>query len=119
MMIRLTLALLCIASPALADEWTTPPRFTITPAPPGLAHYATVDVINRIGTYNETVTLPTQHGPVSLQYTTTMPSRLNDPASADHACAVALPPGVVAVPECIDVMEEERGEMLLMLYLGG
>jgi hypothetical protein len=32
---------------------------------------------------------------------------------------VALPPGVVAVPECIEVMEEERGEMLLMKWIGG
>ena len=88
-------------------------------APPGASHYARLVILNISGVYNQTETLATAHGPVSVEYVTTLPNKVNDPASADHACVVALPDGVIAVPECIDVMEQDRGEILLMEWVGG
>lgn len=101
-----------MALPAFAE------RVTIIPTPDSAAHYALIEVQNRIGTYNETREYQTQHGPVSISYTTTRPSMRNDPASADTACVVALPDGVVAVPQCVDVLELETGQIALMLYEG-
>ena len=107
----------CMTSVAKADQT---PRMTLhADPPPGAAWFARIIVQNRIGTYNSVETLATAHGSVSLEYTTTPPHRLNDPASADRVCVVALPPGVVAVPECLDVMEQESGTVLLMKWIGG
>lgn len=88
-------------------------------APPGAAHYARLVIKNRIGTYNQIETQGTAKGPVSVEYVTTPPSRVGDPGSADHACVVALPDGVIAVPPCIDIMEMESGEILLQEWIGG
>jgi hypothetical protein len=73
-----TLALLCLAT-------TAPERITLHPAPPGEAHFATVQVENRFGLYTATVTLPTIHGPVQVHCVTTIASIPGDPASADLA----------------------------------
>jgi hypothetical protein len=108
-------AIICVfALPADAE------RVTVHHDPaPGAAWYARLEVRNRIGTYNDTETLDTSHGPVSVRYTTTPCSKVGDPACADTACVVAVPAGVVAVPECIDVMETKSGEVLLMEWIGG
>lgn len=110
----------CITSASKADEYTPDARMTIhADPPPGAVWFARVVIQNRIGTYNRVETLDTAHGPVALEYTTTPPHRLNDPASADRVCVVALPDGVQAVPECLDVMEQESGTVLLMKWIGG
>ena len=103
--------LFCLAT---ASDW-----ITLRPAPPGAAHFATVHVENRFGIYNETVSLPTQHGPVQVKYTTTIPSARHDPASADRACVISAPANVIASPWCLDVMEDDTGEILLIWYVGG
>jgi len=81
--------------------------------------YARVTVQNLRGVYNRTEHHETAHGPVALSYTTSLPSQVNDPASADTACIVDMPEGVAAHPQCIDIMELESGEILLFQYLGG
>ena len=88
-------------------------------APPGAAWFARRVIDNQNGVYHATETLDTAHGPVSVRYSTTIANKRNDPASADSACVVALPDGVVAVPECLDVMEQETGQIFLMQWNGG
>ena len=106
--------------PAKADEYTPPPRVTVHHDPsPGAAWYARVVLENRIGLYNRATVHDTAHGSVTVEYWTTLPSAVGDPGSADLACVVSLPPGVVAVPECVEILETERGEMFLLRYLGG
>jgi hypothetical protein len=85
----------------------------------GDAWFARVTVQNLRGVYNRTETHDTAHGPVALSYTTTLPSQVNDPASADSACIVDMPEGVAAYPVCIEIMELETGEIFLFQYLGG
>lgn len=118
-MIR-ALALILAATSALAEDFTPAARMSLhADPPPGAAWFARVVIQNRIGTYNRVETLSTEHGPVALEYTTTPPSRRNDTASADRVCVVALPDGVMAVPECLDVMEQESGELFLVKWIGG
>jgi hypothetical protein len=107
-----TLALLCLAT-------TAPERITLHPAPPGEAHFATVEVENRFGLYTATVTLPTIHGPVEVHYVTTIASIPGDPDSADRACVTSAPANVIALPQCLDVLEGETGEIRLIWYVGG
>jgi hypothetical protein len=120
-MTRLSMLLTALAAPALADDFPMqPPRVTVHHDPsPGAAWYARVVVENRIGLYNRATEHQTAHGPVTVEYWTTLPSAVGDPGSADRACVVGLPPGVVAVPECVEILETERGEILLLKYLGG
>ena len=119
-MLHLIIIAALAASPAMADEYAQPPRVTIYhDPPPGAAWYARAVVENRIGMYNRATTHETAHGPVTVQYWTTIPSAVGDPSSADRACVVSLPPGVVAVPECVEIMETESGEMFLLRYIGG
>lgn len=118
-MTRLALLLTVIAAPAMAEEYL-PPRVTVHHDPsPGAAWFARVVVENRIGLYNRATEHQTAHGPVTVEYWTTLPSAVGDPGSADRACVISLPPGVVAVPECVEILETERGEMFLLRYLGG
>lgn len=98
--------------PAHAD------RVTIVPTD-SLEHFAVAVIENRRGLYNAIETHDTPYGPVSIEYLTTNPSKVGDPASADDACVVSLPDGVVAVPMCVTIMEQEHGEIRLMLFLGG
>lgn len=106
--------------PAKADEYLPPERVTVHHDPsPGAAWFARVVIENRIGMYNRATVHDTAHGPVTVEYWTTLPSAVGDPGSADRACIVAMPDGVVAVPECIEIMETESGEMFLLKYLGG
>jgi hypothetical protein len=106
--------------PAKAEEYIPPPRVTVHHDPsPGAAWFARIVVENRIGVYNRATAHDTAHGPVTVEYWTTLPSAVGDPGSADRACVVSLPPGVVAVPECVEILETERGEILLLKYLGG
>lgn len=108
--------LLIVMASALHAE----PRVTAHHDPgPSDGWFARLVVTNLRGTWNRVETLDTSHGPVAVRYTTTPPSKVGDPASADHACVVALPDGVVAVPECMDVMEQETGEILLYEFVGG
>ena len=117
-MTRLAFALALMPLAALADP--LPPRVTVHhDAPPGAAWFARVTIENRRGLYNETTTHDTAHGRVAVQYWTTLPSAVNDAASADRACVVATPPGIVALPECAEILEQETGEILLLRYLGG
>jgi hypothetical protein len=108
------IALLILASPAHADRITLHPETS-----PGAAHFARLAIVNRIGTYNETVTLDTAHGPVSVEYTTTPCTAAGVAACADTVCVVVAPEGVVPVPECAEIMERESGEILLMKWIGG
>jgi hypothetical protein len=86
----------------------------------GDCHYvAGRAIVNRIGTYNETVTLDTVHGPVSVEYTTTPCTAAGVLACADTVCVVVAPDGVVPVPECAEIMEKDSGEILLMKWVGG
>lgn len=88
-------------------------------APPGAAWYARLRIENRIGVYNRTTTHATAQGPVSVQYWTTLPSVIGDPASADRACVVSTPPGVIASPDCVEILETDAGEIRLLKYIGG
>ena len=96
----------------------SPDRVTIIPTD-GPDHYAVALIENRRGLYHRTETHDTAHGPVSIEYTTTLPSTVGDPASADTACVVALPDGVVAVPMCVQIMEQETGQIWLIEFVGG
>jgi hypothetical protein len=117
---RLAPLLIILAAPALAEEYIPPPRVTVHHDPgPSAAWYARIVVENRIGVYNRATTHDTAHGPVTVEYWTTLPSAVGDPGSADRACVVAMPDDVVAVPECVEILETERGEMFLLKYLGG
>lgn len=117
-MTRLALILALLPCAAFADA--LPPRVSVHhDAPPGSAWYARATIENRRGLYNETTLHETDLGPVAVQYWTTLPSAKNDAASADRACVVATPPGIVAMPECVEVLEQETGEILLLKYLGG
>ena len=107
-----TLALLCLAT-------TAPERMTLHTAPTGAAHYAKVQVEKRFGLYTATVTLPTMHGPVQVHYVTTIASIPGDRASADRACVTSAPVNVIALPQCLDVLEGEVGEIRLIWYVGG
>jgi hypothetical protein len=78
-----------------------------------------VEVKNYIGTYNETETILTEHGDVLVEYLTTKPHARNDPASADTACVVSIPDGVIANPVCVDILEMETESIYLFQYLGG
>lgn len=111
-MIRVTLALILAAAPAHADRITMEPGTT-----PEV--FAVAIIHNRIGTYNKAEVEATEHGDVVIEYTTTQPHALNDPASADRACVIAMPDGVVAVPMCVDVLEQETGRIEFRVFVGG
>jgi hypothetical protein len=108
---RLALILALCAAPAWAE------RTTLTPVD-AADHFAVIEVRNIFGLYHGVETHETQHGPVSVEYKTTVAHAVNDPASADTACVVALPDGVVAVPMCVDVLEQETGRIALMIFEG-
>jgi hypothetical protein len=117
-MIRALCLAATIATPALAE--TQPDRVTVHHDPaPGDAWFARMVIENRKGMYNRTTAYPTSHGDVTLEYVTTTPSKVGDPASADEVCVMDLPEGVAAFPICMDVMEEESGTVFLFEYLGG
>ena len=117
-MIRALCLSAIFATPALAE--TLPDRVTVHHDPaPGDAWFARMVVQNLRGIYDRTTPYDTSHGPVTLRYVTTIPSKVGDPASADEVCVMDLPEGVAAVPICMDVMEEESGTVFLFEYLGG
>lgn len=101
-------------SPAFAERITLK-----SDAGNGDAWFARLLIENKNGVYNATETHETEHGSVSAQYTTTMPNKVGDPTSADLVCVTDMPSGVIAVPMCLHVMEQESGEILLMLFVGG
>jgi hypothetical protein len=77
-------------------------------------------VINNVrGSYNAVEVDTTSKGDVGIKYTTTTPSKVNDIDSADEACVEFLPEGVVAIPQCVLIMEEEKETIFLYEYLGG
>jgi hypothetical protein len=80
--------------------------------------YARAVVRNVRGSYNETETESTSLGSVGVEYKTTKPSLVNDPDSADSACVVFLPEGVVAIPECVTILEEDSKTIYLYKYNG-
>lgn len=86
---------------------------------PADAWFARIEVHNRTGTYNKVETHPTAYGDVLMEYLTTRPSMVGDPASADSACVVALPDGVIAQPPCLTIMEQETESIFLLLFTGG
>ena len=83
------------------------------------AWYARAVVRNVLGLHNETEREPTSLGDVHINYRTSRPSALKDKNSADEACVVLLPVGVIAIPECVSVLEEETETIYLYRYLGG
>lgn len=102
------------------DPFVPEPRGTLyADAPAHDEWFARIEVHNRTGTYNEVETHPTVHGDVQMEYLTTPPSAVNDPNSADSACIVALPDGVVAYPMCLTIMEQTTDNIFLYRYLGG
>lgn len=106
-------------SPACAQDGLQT-RVTVHHDPaPGDDWFARLVIINRIGLYNETELLGTDHGAVAVTYTTTIPASLNDPESADQACVTDLPPGVVARPDCVTMLEATTGTIFLIRYIGG
>jgi hypothetical protein len=109
--------MIALAFGLFAEVATPRPRVTLEPA---TAHcFAVLAVENRFGMYNATETLQTPHGPVSVRYTTTPSITVGDPDSADTAEVVALPDGVVADPDRIEIMETDTGRICLVRYLGG
>lgn len=80
--------------------------------------YARAVVRNVRGTYNEVEIEPTSEGDVHIQYRTSPPATVGDADSADEACAVSVPEGVVAIPECVTIMEEETETIFLYKHLG-
>lgn len=81
--------------------------------------FARAEIHNVRGMYNETETDPTSLGDIQIQYVTSRPSQVNDINSADSACVVSLPEGVVAIPECVSILEQETENIYLYKYLGG
>jgi hypothetical protein len=81
--------------------------------------FARAEVTNVLGVYDNTETELTSEGAVSIQYTTTLPSARKDINSADEACVVGLPDGIIAIPECVSVLEQEKENIYLYKYLGG
>jgi hypothetical protein len=88
-------------------------------APAGASWFARVEVKNFVGKYNATETVPTEHGDVLVEYMTTLPYAKNDPGSADTACVVSLPDGIIANPACVDILETETESIYLFQFLGG
>jgi hypothetical protein len=86
---------------------------------PNATWFARIAVHNMRGTYNEVETHLTAHGDVLLEYLTTSPSTVGDPLSADSACVVQLPEGVIAQPPCVTIMEQEEESIFLLLFIGG
>lgn len=89
------------------------------PQKPKDSWFARAVVTNVTGLYNEVETENTSRGLVAIQYETSIPNKANDPNSADTACVVSLPDGVIAIPECVDILEEETETIFLYDYLGG
>jgi hypothetical protein len=54
-----------------------------------------------------------------MEYVTTRPNLVGDPNSADSACIVALPDGVIADPVCLTIMEQTTESIFLFRYIGG
>lgn len=108
------LMLFALSSTAGADtwEWAPLPRMHVEVGNDQC--FAFVAVLDRAGTYNETETLETAYGPVSVAYET---QGLHD--LPDTAEVVGLPQGVVALPPFTDLMPNELTRICLMKYLGG
>lgn len=85
---------------------------------PGDGWYARALVRNVRGLYNDVEREHTTEGDVHIQYRTSQPSAVKDVNSADEACVVQLPEGVVAIPECVQPLEEETETIFLYKHLG-
>ncbi len=83
------------------------------------AWYARAVILNIRGSYNAVETDLTSKGEVGIRYVTTPSSKLNDEDSADEACVVYLPDNVIAIPECVSILEEDEETIYLYEYFGG
>lgn len=81
--------------------------------------YARAVITNVRGSYNAIEKDETSLGTVGIKYVTTVSAKLNDPDSADIACVVELPDNVIAIPECVSILEEDEETIYLYEYLGG
>lgn len=129
---KLLIPLLLLGLPAYAMD-DNPLNFDVAPTSPFIYDrvevfedpsstddwFARAVVRNVRGSYNEVEVESTPKGDVGIRYTTTQPSKVGDPNSADEACVDFLPDGVVAIPRCVTIMEEETETIFLYEYLGG
>ena len=104
-MIRLALAIVLAATPAIAG----PERMTLHPGADGC--FAVIAIENRAGRYTAVETLETDYGPVSVRYETVGG---HNPQDHDIVDVVDLPPGVMALPMHIDLPDGETGHVCLM-----
>ena len=86
------------ATPAIADVSLASKRMTLI-GPDGSC-FERVQIDNTFGWYNETETLATDHGKVSIEYTT---KGGHAPGNPDYADVLSVPPGVAAVPHPLEI----------------
>lgn len=111
---RLALLLALLSAPAWAEVGSQPKRMSLVP--PHGPCFAEVKVVNTVGFYNETETLDTDQGPVSIEYETVGGHNAND---HDLVRVVGLPDGVLARPMNIDLPDGDEGFICLLEWIGG
>ena len=116
-MIRLATALvLLVAAPVCADVMSDgrDPRMAVAPGQDPC--FAVIEIDNRFGVYNQTETLVTSEGTVSVAYTTIGG---HNPDDHDKVAVVALPSHVMAAPPELDIPDGDTGSICLMKWIGG
>lgn len=108
MRIRTAFALSLLATSCLADGHSWPQRMWLEPARDRC--FAVVRITDISGTYNESETLETEHGPVVIRYTT-VGTHSFDP---DFVDVLSTPPGVVAVPVSLKLVDGPNNEICLI-----
>jgi hypothetical protein len=113
-MIRAALVICIVAMPAHGQQG---PRMQMTAG--DAACFAIVRIENRHGWYNEVETLPTEFGPVAIRYRTVGSHTAGSAANADKVAVEILPPGVLAMPMQMDILDGDTGTICLREYIGG
>lgn len=111
---RVLIAALLLATPAAADVWLySAARMTLHPGHGDC--FAVVEIQNWIGEYNQSETLETALGPVTIRYRTVGWHQAGDDDLID---VESLPPNVLAVPMSMALPDGETGRICLIKYEG-
>ena len=110
---HLALTAILAATPALADVSLASKRMSLIG--PSSGCFERVQINNTFGWYNETETLATDHGNVSIEYTT---KGGHAPGNPDYADVLAVPPGVAAVPHHLEIEDGDQAIVCLLIWEG-
>ena len=107
---------LLVAAPVCAEVMSDrrDPRMAVAPGEDPC--FAVIKIENRFGLYNQTETLATSEGPVSVAYTTVGGHNADD---HDKVAVVDLPSHVMAAPPELDIPDGDTGSICLMKWIGG